>query len=318
MSGWRTSPISGICSMNPTIGVTKFGHEPSGGVCGRATTAGGAAAAANAVTVDAAGPASPDVVTGLTAFVRVGVRPDDSCRAAAINIQVDGDSGAPVDPLPAKGFRTALTRLDIAVVTTATGACRAVTVGRAGCCTSALTTDAVRATDTLAVGAGSSATLVDSVANDCTVRAVAIPVFPVEPTASRVVPVDGCEALDFFFFFFGAGSVTADFVSLESVVVFSSAGCLLSDNDVPEVEFEEFVDDDSDPDALDRSADATPCPTKTAAPIPRATASAPMRPTYAPAPMFMCLPSTGAPVCALSVSAAIASQKVNFDGGCRG
>ena len=310
--------------MNPTIGVTKFGpmtgtscNSASGGVCGRATTAGGAAATANAVTMDATGPASPDVVTGLTAFVRVGVRPNDSCRAAAINIQVDGDSGAPVDPLPANGFRTALTRLDIAVVTTATGASRAVTVGRAGCCTSALTTDAVRATDTLAVGAGSSATLVDSVASDCTVRAVAIPVFPVEPTASRVVLVDGCVALDFFFFF-GAGSVTADFVSLESVVVFSSAGCLLSDNDVPEVEIEEFVDDDSDPDALDGSADATPSPMKTAAPIPRAAASAPMRPTYAPAPMPMCLPSAGAPVCALSESAAIASQKVNFAGGCRG
>jgi len=80
------------------------------------------------VTVDAAGPASPDVVTGLTAFVRVGVRPNDSCRAAAINIQVSGDSGAPVDPLPANGFRTALTTVDIAVVTTSTGAGGAVTV----------------------------------------------------------------------------------------------------------------------------------------------------------------------------------------------
>jgi hypothetical protein len=50
---------------------------------------------------------------------------------------------------------------------------------------------------------------------------------------------------------------------------------LLSDDDVPEV----ASDDDSDPDGLEGSADATPCPTKTAAPIPRATASPPIRPT---------------------------------------
>src|SRR5258708_7404586 len=93
-----------------------------------------------------------------------------------------------------------------------------------------------------ASAAAHAVTVVASVASDCTVRAVAIPVFPVEPTASRVALVDAGEALDFFFFF-GAGSVTADFVSLESVdaVVFSSAGCLLSVDDVPEVE---FVDDD--------------------------------------------------------------------------
>jgi hypothetical protein len=195
---------------------------------------------------------------------------------------------------------------------------------RAGCCTSAPTAEAARATDTLAVGAGSAATLgslaalVDSVASDCTVRAVVVPVFPVEPTASRMLLLDGCEALDFFFFF-GGGSVTADIVSLESVdaVAFSSAGCLLSDDDFPALDVEEFVDDDADPDVLDGSADATPCPTKTAAPIPRAAASPPIRPPYAPAPMPMYLPSTSActyrrqarPVCGLSESAWIASQK---------
>jgi hypothetical protein len=211
-----------------------------------------------------AGPAAPDVVTALTALLSVGVRPNDSSRVTAINIQPNGDSGTPVGPLPAKGFRTALTTLDIAV-TTATGAGGAVTVGCAGCCTSALTALAARPTDPLCVGAGSSATLADSVGPDCTVWAAAV-VFWVEPTAACVVLLDGCEPLDFFFFF-GAGSVTAAFVSLES-------GCLVCDTDVPDA-----------PDVLDGSADATPCPTKTAAPIPRATASPPIRPTYAPAPM---------------------------------
>ena len=113
--------------------------------------------------------------------------------------------------------------------------------------------------------------------------------------------------------------MTADIVSLESVdaVAFSSTGCLLSDDDVPGLDVEEFVDDDADPDVLDGSADTTPCPTKTAAPIPRAAASPPIRPTYAPAPMPMYLPSTSActyrrqarPVCGLSESASIASQK---------
>jgi hypothetical protein len=116
--------------------------------------------------------------------------------------------------------------------------------------------------------------LVDSVAFACTVRAVALPVSRVGLTASWVVGC--CEALDFFFFF-GFGSATAVFVSLESVdaSAFSSAGCLASDVDVPEV----ASDEDPEPDVLDGWADATPCPAKTAAPIPRATASPPIRPT---------------------------------------
>jgi hypothetical protein len=194
----------------------------------------------------------------------------------AINIKPNGDSGTPVGPLPAKGFSTALTTLDIAV-TTATGAGGVVTVGCAGCCTSALTALAARTTDAPGAGAGSSAPLVDSVAWDCTVWAVAVPVFGVEPTATRVVLLDGCELLDFFFFF-GAGSVTAAFVSLES-------GCLVSDADVDADVADVDADVPEAPDVLDGSADAAPCPAKTAAPIPRATANPPIRPTYAPAPM---------------------------------
>jgi hypothetical protein len=88
-------------------------------------------------------------------------------------------------------------------------------------------------TETVTVGPGSSATfessafVPDSVAS--TVRAVGVPVF-------------------FFFFGFGSG---AGLVSLESVdaSAFSSAGCLLCDDE---------VDDDSDPDVVDGAADATP------------------------------------------------------------
>ena len=159
--------------------------------------------------------------------------------------------------------------LDIAVVATWTRAC--------GCYFGVSTiTSAVFGTDetdTLAVGAGSSAALgssavlVDSVTSDCTVRAVAVPVFRVDSTASWLDLVDCCEALGFFFFF-GVGSAAAGFVSPESVDVsaFSSAGCSDGD-DVPEVDEPLKVDDESEPEVLDGSADATPCPTKTAAPI---------------------------------------------------
>jgi hypothetical protein len=122
--------------------------------------------------------------------------------------------------------------------------------------------------------------LVDSVAFALTVRAVALAVSRVDLTVSWVVGccavLDWCAVLDFFFFF-GFGSAAAVFVSLESVdaSAFSSAGCLASDVDVPEV----ASDDDTEPDVLEGWADATPCPTKTAAPIPRATASPPIRPT---------------------------------------
>jgi hypothetical protein len=180
----------------------------------------------------AAGSTSADVVTALTALVRLGVRPNDSCRAAAITIHGNGDSTGAVGALPANGFRTALTTVEIAVVTTSTGA---------GGCSFGFSaiTSTVFGTDetiTLAVGAGSSdtsgssAVLVDSVASDCTVRAVAVPIFGVDSTASWVGLVDCCDTLDFFFFF-GDGSAATGFGSLESVdsSAFSSCGCLPSD-----------------------------------------------------------------------------------------
>jgi hypothetical protein len=44
-----------------------------------------------------------------------------SCRAAAVIIHGSGDSTGRVGELPASGFPTALTLLDIGVVTTETG-----------------------------------------------------------------------------------------------------------------------------------------------------------------------------------------------------
>jgi hypothetical protein len=97
---------------------------------------------------------------------------------------------------------------------------------------------------------------------------------------SSVVFVDGCEALDFFVFF-GVRSAAVVLVSLESFVVsaFSPDCCFLCDADAPAVDEVLEVDDDPDPEVVDGSADATPYPRRTAAPIPRATASAPTRPT---------------------------------------
>ena len=118
-------------------------------VCGMAMTRGAVSVAARALD---AGSTSSDVVTALTALLRLGVLPK-SCRAAAIIIHGNGDSTGAVGELPANGFWTALTMLDIAVVATSTRAC--------GCCFGVSTiTSAVFGTDetdTLAVGAGSSA-----------------------------------------------------------------------------------------------------------------------------------------------------------------
>ena len=47
----------------------------------------------------------------------------------------------------------------------------------------------------------------------------------------------------------------------------------------------ELADDDPDPDSAEGSADATPCPTTTAAPIPKATARPPIRPAFVATPM---------------------------------
>src|SRR6478752_2607961 len=170
--------------MNATMGVTNAGpmmgrccNTSSGAVCGMATTGVGASAAAKAVTL-ATGSTSAEVVTGSTALLSVGVRPN-SCRAAAIIIHGNGDSTGGVGELPANGFRTALTALDIAVVTAATGAC----------------------------GGVDTTGFVDSVASDGTVRAAALPVFGFDSTASLVGLLDCCEALDFFCLFgFCSGS----------------------------------------------------------------------------------------------------------------
>ena len=105
-------------------------------------------------------------------------------------------------------------------------------------------------------------------------------------------------------------------------MAFSSAGCLLSDDDFPALDVEEFVDDDADPDVLDGSADATPRPTKTAAPIPRAAASPPIRPsTHAyvlTVDKRVYVPSTSAPRLRLERIGLDCVAEVNFDGGCRG
>src|SRR4029077_10308527 len=213
------------------------------GVCGIATTLGCASATASVLALETAGSVSADVVTGVATLLSVGVRPN-SCRAAAITIHGSGDSTGAVGALPENGLRNPLTTLDTATVATVTGSL-ALTVDVAGDCSFGFSTV------TLTVGArpsatlGSSTFLVDSVAFACTVRAVALPVSRVGSTASWVV---GCCAVLDFFFFFGFGSATAVFVSLESVdaSAFSSARCLLSDDDVPEV----ASDDDSDPDGL--------------------------------------------------------------------
>src|SRR5712672_470031 len=139
--------------MNATTGVTNIGprigrycNGVSSDVCGMATTAGGASAAASVFACT--GPASPDVVTGSATLLRVGVLPN-SWRAAAIIINGNGDSTGAVGELPADGFCTALTRLDTARV--------------AGCASFGFST----VTDTVGAGfsatLGSSAVLVDGV-----------------------------------------------------------------------------------------------------------------------------------------------------------
>jgi hypothetical protein len=209
-------------------------------------------------------------------------------------IQDSGDSAGAVGELPSNGLSNALTTCDIAVVTVSGGA--------DGCCLGAATvTSAVAvaevtsddATVTVASGTvGPSAVLVGAVVSGCTVL---VPVEAVFGTESCVVLVDCWEMLDVldFFFFFSVRSVVDVLVSLESVVALA---VLLE------------LDDDVDPEVPDVSADATPCPVKTAAPIPRAAANPLIRPTYTPAPMTMCIPSRRAPVCGFDESVGIASR----------
>jgi hypothetical protein len=314
------SPTIGISLTTATMGVTKSGPmigtfcSPKAvrrGVCGMATTlVGGSVAAvvltfvvalvaAIAVTVGV-GSTGADVVTGSTALARLGA-PLNSCRAAASIIHGNGDAAGAAGELPANGFRNALTTFDIAVVTVGTGGW--------GCSVGfSMVTSAVVATDeaaTLVVSAGSldvlgcSAVLVDWVAAAFTVWDEAESFFGADSAGSCAGLVDWSEALDFFFFF-DVGSTASVFGSVESVVVlaFSSCSCLLFGEDAPGFDPDEpvgeapdAVDDDPDLVVAPVSADATPCPTRTAAPIPRAAASPPIRPTYAPAAMHICIPA---------------------------
>ena len=178
--------MSGIWWMNATIGVTNAGpmigrycKPSSGAVCGMATSGVTVVARRRPSGTSAAGSASADVVTRSAALVSAGVRPN-SCRAAAIIIHGNGDSTGAVGELPANGFRTALTTLDIAVVTTATGAC-----GGVDTTASASRRSPRPAPPTgwpLAVGPRRRVVhrlvFVDSVASDGTVRAVALPALP--------------------------------------------------------------------------------------------------------------------------------------------
>ena len=137
------SATTGVTNAGPMTG--RYCKPSSGAVCGMAT--GGVtvvAAAANGV-----GAAAADVVARLAGLVSPDVRPN-SCRAAAIIIHGNGESNGAVGELPASGLRTALTTLDITVVTTMTGGC-----GR--CFGVSTTTSAMFGTEntvTLVVGAG--------------------------------------------------------------------------------------------------------------------------------------------------------------------
>jgi hypothetical protein len=74
-------------------------------------------------------------------------------------------------------------------------------------------------------------------------------------------------------------------VTLEAAESEASEAAWLDDvDDWFDVDDDELADE-SDPDWLDGSAEATPYPDTTATPIPRATASPPTRPTYDAAPM---------------------------------
>ncbi|WP_203457495.1 hypothetical protein, partial [Mycolicibacterium sp. CBMA 361] len=110
--------------------------------------------------------------------------------------------------------------------------------------------------------------------------------------------IDGSETLDFFFFV-DLGSAVSTFMLVESVVAvaFSVDRCVVLGEDAPRFDFGEpvdetpdTVDDDPGPEAAPVSANATPCPTRTAAPIPRAAASPPLRQMYALASMHLYIP----------------------------
>ena len=116
----------------------------------------------------------------------------------------------------------------------------------------------------------------------------------------------GLGSFDRFFVVGGVGSVVGSgfFVAVAVDVGLGaadgSAAAFVDESAVVEPVVEpvddELVDDDSDPDESDVSAHATPWPATTAAPMPNATASPPIRPTYAAAPMGeIHTPSDGRP-----------------------
>jgi hypothetical protein len=123
----------------------------------------------------------------------------------------------------------------------------------------------------------------DAVVSECTVVVPAwLAVFVGLVTGSAVLVV-GLASFDRFFVVGGVGSVV-DLGSAEGLaVVFVDESAVVESVDDELVD--ELVDEDSDPGESDVSAHATPGPATTAAPIPNATASPPIRPTHAPAPM---------------------------------
>ena len=238
------------------------------------------------------GSTAADVVTGTTGFVALVVRPISS-RVAASTIHDSGESAGAVGELPANGLSNALTTCDIAVVTVATGA--------DGCCFGVatitlavvLTGETITWADGVAVTAGTAGSptaTVCAVVFGCTAIVGVEAVFGAESCVVFVVcwAVWGVWEVCGFFFFLGVWSAVVVLVSLEAVVALV---VLLGLEDVPEV-----------------SANATPCPAKIAAPIPSATANPPIRPTYTPAPMTMCIPSARASVCGFDESVGIASR----------
>ena len=127
------------------------------------------------------------------------------------------------------------------------------------------------------------------------------PTLTVDTSERSARLLDDSVSLDRFFFRVGVEAISdSSSSSLESVDVSgvstsevslfsgaSSGDAVLEDPD-DSLDDDELVDDESDPSGV--SADATPCPVNTAAPIPRATASPPMGPTRTPAPMPIFLP----------------------------
>ena len=221
-------------------------------------------------------------MTGSTAAVSLVVCPN-SFRAAAIATHDSGDSAGAVGELPANGLSNSRTTWEIAV--------DAVCAGGFGFGVATIKSAVAAAGETAALAAGflagaSASATMGSVFDETAAceRTVAVAVSAVFGGESRTDLLE-CAATSGFFFFFGFWSAVVLLSSAaDAGVAVSSEGCFLSDAETP------AVDELLEPEPAGVSADATPCPTKTAAPIPRATANPPIRPTYAPAPMAICIP----------------------------